>query len=73
MQDTTAAIEHAFRNVEKPTAETAIAPRPCANCEQLGRDLLPYTWETLPPELIERNFDALPVLRAQALRDYLPT
>ncbi len=65
-------IKQAFRDVEKPQDETAIAPHPCSDCGELARDLLPYTWETLPRELIERHFDAVPVLGPQALRHYWP-
>jgi len=72
MRDTRILIRDAFSQVPQPVGSRAIAPHVCDECDKIEADLSQYTWETLPPHIIDSHADSLPLLSPAALQHYLP-
>lgn len=62
----------AFYSTSKPSDIRLIAPHSCPECDELAMDFLPYTYESLPPEILDSHYDSLPLFSSQALLHYLP-
>lgn len=62
----------AFSSTSKPSDIRLIAPHSCPECDELATDFLPYTYESLPPDIVDSHYDSLPLFSPQALLHYLP-
>jgi len=64
-------IREAFREVEKPEAET-ITPHECLECDELRRDLHQYDSGNVPDAVLDEHVSDLPLLSDDAKQYYLP-
>jgi hypothetical protein len=66
------AIFKAFAAVPKPTAEAVLACH-CAHCLPLREEFLPYSWDKVPGESVDRQSSHLSLFTPWAFQYYLPT
>ncbi len=50
-----------------------MAPHECNECDRLARDFSTYSFDEVPPNVVEYHGDSLPLFGPVALRHYLPT
>jgi hypothetical protein len=72
MKTTSEVIERAFSNVPKPANARLITPHACPECDDIAEDFLPYTFGSVPSEVLESHFSDLPLLGSAGLHHYLP-
>jgi hypothetical protein len=65
------AILIAFASSDRPTRRQ-IALHKCEECQELRELFGGLTWDSVPMEVIDSNFDKLPLFSAKAYRYFLP-
>jgi hypothetical protein len=63
-------VERAFPHGPPPREED-IALHQCLECDRLRKDFVEYDASSLPDEVVDANFDKLPLLSPIAMRAYL--
>ena len=66
------AIFKAFAEVPKPAAEAVLTCH-CAHCLPLRDEFLPYSWDKVPAESVDRQSSHLSLFTPSAFQYYLPT
>jgi len=66
------AIFKAFAEVPKPEPEAVLACH-CAHCLPLRDEFLPYSWDKVPAESVDRQRSHLSLFTPSAFHYYLPT
>ena len=64
-------IRRAFADAQRP-AEAEIALHECSECAAVRAAFAPFTWDRIPPEIIEEHYSALPLLSPAAFAYFLP-
>lgn len=64
-------IRCAFSEESQPN-ENNIIKHDCSECHVLKKDFAPYTWEAVPAEIIDDNFDNLPLFTKEAFHYFIP-
>jgi hypothetical protein len=65
------AIRIAFAGAKRP-AKRQIAEHKCEECKALTETFAPLKWDSIKPEIIESNFDQLPLFSVPAYHYFLP-
>jgi hypothetical protein len=66
------AIVKAFADVPKPEPQVVLVCQ-CAHCLSLRDEFLPYTWDNVPAECVDRQSTHLSLFTPPAFQYYLPT
>ena len=64
-------IRRAFSGTSRPEREN-IVRHDCRECDSLRDDFADLTWSNIPSEIIDKNFDNLPLLTGDAYYHYVP-
>ena len=72
IRDTAGSIKNAFAQVPIPKSRWELTLHDCPECDGLTTALLGRHYQTIVPAVIDRLFEALPLLSPQALHHYLP-
>ena len=64
-------IRNAFCGSYRPNVENIIK-HDCQECHSLRDDFAKFSWEDIPSEIIDKNFDNLPLLTIEAYYHYVP-
>ena len=60
-------------DVEGPFEADQISTCPCDECGSVRHEFTGWTSATLPPVVIDRNFDKLPLMSPMVFRAFLPS
>lgn len=64
-------IKKSFSGTSRPEINN-IVRHDCRECDSLRNDFADFAWNNIPPDIIDRNFDNLPLLTGDAYYHYVP-
>ncbi|WP_028582193.1 DUF6714 family protein [Desulfogranum japonicum] len=64
-------IKNSFSGTSRPEIDN-IVKHDCRECDSLRDDFADFVWSNIPPDIIDKNFDNLPLLTGEAYYHYVP-